>query len=136
MHLPAIVEAAESTPAAAQAAARQIHKYLSKPNTTSGFRQYNAIMLVRILTDNPGQMFTRNLDSRFVGSIKDLLRDGRDMSVQQILRETLEHLATTKSADENLGPLLEMWRKEKEKFEKNYKLSPVRQLTTLSVPLV
>jgi hypothetical protein len=49
-------------------------------------------MLIRILADNPGKTFTRNLDAKFVVTVKELLRDGRDMSVQQILRETLDTL--------------------------------------------
>lgn len=125
LHLPAIVEAAESGPAAAQAAARQLHKYLSKPTTHKGDRQYNAIMLLRILADNPGATFTRNIDSRFVASVKSILRDGRDMSVQQILRETLESLAQNKASDENLAELLAMWDREKKKYEKHHKISPV-----------
>jgi lipoate-protein ligase A len=81
--------------------------------------QYNAIMLVRILADNPGKSFTKNLDAKFVATVKELLRDGRDMSVQQILRETLESFETQKSNDENLAPLTEMWKKEKQRLEKS-----------------
>lgn len=75
-------------------------------------------MLVRILADNPGQSFTRNLDSKFTSTVKDLLRDGRDMSVQQILRETLDSFETSKANDETLAPLREMWKKEKAKWSK------------------
>jgi len=81
--------------------------------------QYNAIMLVRILSDNPGKTFTKNLDSRFVTTTKELLRDGRDMSVQQILRETLDNFETEKKNDENLAPMREMWTKYKKKMEKS-----------------
>ncbi len=80
--------------------------------------QYNAIMLVRILADNPGKSFTKNLDAKFVATVKELLRDGRDMSVQQILRETLESFETQKSSDETLAPLIEMWKREKQRLEK------------------
>lgn len=125
LHLPAIVDAAESSPAAARAAAGQIHKYLSNPTAPKGNRQYNSIMLLRILTDNPGETFTRNIDTRFVGNVKALLREGRDMGVQNILRETLESLAQNRASDENLTGLLAMWKKEKEKYEKHHKLSPV-----------
>ncbi|PGG97348.1 hypothetical protein GX51_07382 [Blastomyces parvus] len=118
LHLPAIVEAAESCPTAAKAAAEAIRRVLSNPNSKKGYKQYNAIMLVRILVDNPGPTFTRNFDAKFVSIIKDMLREGRDMSVQQILRETLEFLAVQKSHDTNLAPLAEMWKKEKAKFEK------------------
>ena len=75
-------------------------------------------MLVRILADNPGKSFTRNLDSKFTSTVKELLRDGRDMSVQQILRETLNNFEQTKPNDETLAGLTEMWRKEKEKMAK------------------
>ncbi|KAL8733110.1 MAG: hypothetical protein Q9166_002302 [cf. Caloplaca sp. 2 TL-2023] len=75
-------------------------------------------MLVRILADNPGKSFTRNLDSKFVATVKELLRDGRDMSVQQILRETLDSFETNKVDDETLGPLRDMWKKEKPKWQK------------------
>lgn len=75
-------------------------------------------MLVRILSDNPGKTFTKNLDSKFVMTTKELLRDGRDMSVQQILRETLNNFETAKKDDENLGPIRDMWVKYKTKMEK------------------
>ena len=75
-------------------------------------------MLVRILADNPGKSFTKNIDSKFVSTVKDLLRDGRDMSVQQILRETLDNFEQSKPDDETLAGLMDMWRKEKEKMAK------------------
>ncbi|EGE85980.1 hypothetical protein BDDG_08925 [Blastomyces dermatitidis ATCC 18188] len=118
LHLPAIVETAESSPSAAKAAADAIRRVLSNPDSKKGYKQYNAIMLIRILADNPGTSFTRNFDAKFVSTIKVMLRDGRDMSVQQILRETLEFLSVQKSHDPNLAPLAEMWKKEKAKFEK------------------
>ena len=80
--------------------------------------QYNAIMLVRILADNPGATFTRNIDSKFVSTVKELLRDGRDMSVQQILRETLDTFELQKSEDETVAPLIAMWKSEKAKWAK------------------
>ncbi|KAL8715489.1 MAG: hypothetical protein Q9220_000824 [cf. Caloplaca sp. 1 TL-2023] len=113
LHLPVIVESAESSPAAAREAANRIRKFLSKENFQRAYVQYNAIMLVRILADNPGKTFTRNLDGKFVSTVKELLRDGRDMSVQQILRETLDSFETAKADDETLAPLREMWKKEK-----------------------
>jgi len=119
LHLPAIVESAESSPAAAKAAANKIRKCISKENGSRAYMQYNAIMLTRILTDNPGKTFTRNFDTRFVITVKELLRDGHDMSVQQILRETLDSFETDKSADETLEPLLDMWKKEKAKVDKS-----------------
>lgn len=75
-------------------------------------------MLVRILSDNPGKTFTKNLDSKFIATTKELLRDGRDMSVQQILRETLDNFETDKKNDENLAPMREMWTTYKQKMEK------------------
>lgn len=113
-----IVEAAESSPAAAREAANRIRKFLSSNNYQRAYVQYNAIMLVRILADNPGKSFTKNLDSKFASTIKELLRAGRDMSVQQILRETLDAFETSKVDDETLAPLREMWKKEKSKWSK------------------
>ncbi|KAF3481180.1 uncharacterized protein GIQ15_03939 [Arthroderma uncinatum] len=124
LQLPTIVEAAESSPEAAKIAAHQIQKYLSKPASSHPQRQYNAIMLIRILSDNPGPSFTRNIDSRFTACVKILLRDGRDMHVAQILRETLETLSVTKANDTNLTGLIQMWTKEKEKFQKTYGYPP------------
>lgn len=118
LHLPDIVEAAESSPAAAREAANRIRKFLIRDNFQRAYVQYNAIMLVRILADNPGKSFTKNLDARFVTTVKELLRDGRDMSVQQILRETLESFETQKPGEETLLPMIEMWKKEKQKMEK------------------
>ena len=118
LHLPVIVEAAESSPSAAKEAANVIRKFLSKDNFQRAYVQYNAIMLVRILADNPGKTFTRNLDAKFVITVKELLRDGRDMSVQQILRETLDTFEMQKGNDDTLAPLRTMWLKEKQKLAK------------------
>jgi hypothetical protein len=82
--------------------------------------QYNAIMLLRILTDNPGPTFTRNLDKPFADTLKELLRYGRDPSVKQILMETLDNFEREKKADENLSVVLEMWKKEQDKMSKIY----------------
>lgn len=87
-------------------------------------------MLVRILADNPGQSFTKNLDAKFTSTVKDLLRDGRDMSVQQILRETLDSFETAKSNDETLAPLRNMWAREKSKWSKNKNAVSVTDSTT------
>ena len=118
LHLPVIVESAESSPDAAREAANRIRKFLSRDNYQRAYVQYNAIMLIRILADHPGESFTRNLDAKFASTVKDLLRDGRDMSVQQILRETLDSFETSKSNDETLAPLRDMWKKEKAKWSK------------------
>ena len=120
LHLPVIVEAAESSPKAASEAAFRIRKFLSKENLQRAYVQYNAIMLVRILADNPGKSFTKNIDQKFVGTVKELLRDGKDMSVQQILRETLDTFEEQKANDETLALLTEMWKKEKEKMGKKF----------------
>ena len=116
--MPVIVDAAESSPGAAREAALVIRKFLGKDNYMRAYVQYNAIMLVRILADNPGPSFTRNIDSKFISTVKELLRDGRDMSVQQILRETLDTFELQKSNDETLVPLLDMWKSEKKKWAK------------------
>lgn len=118
LHLPVIVEAAESSPAAAREAANVIRKFLGKENYLRAYVQYNAIMVIRILADNPGESFTRNLGGKFVVTTKELLRDGRDMSVQQILRETLDTFQLQKSQDEGLQPLITMWQNEKAKMAK------------------
>lgn len=78
-------------------------------------------MLVRILADNPGRTFTRNLDTKFVVTTKELLRDGKDMSVQQLLRETLDTFEVDKATDEGLAPLVEMWKKQKVKVDRHNK---------------
>ena len=118
LHLPVIVEAAESSPTAAREAANGIRKFLSKDNFQRAYVQYNAVMLVRILADNPGKSFTKNLDAKFVTTVKELLREGHDMSVQQILRETLDNFDVHKRDDENLSPMREMWSKHKQKMQK------------------
>lgn len=118
LHLPAIVDAAESSPSAAREASIRIRKFLSKDNYSRSYVQYNAIMLMRILTDNPGPTFTRNIDAKFVTNVKELLLLGQDLNVQQLLRETLGTFDKDRSADETLTPLLEMWRKEKAKSDK------------------
>ncbi|GAB1742065.1 hypothetical protein NU219Hw_g7454t1 [Hortaea werneckii] len=111
--LPAIVESAESSPAAAAACAYQIQKFLARGWSSKPRVQYNAIMLIRILSDNPGPTFTRNLDKAFVSTVKELLRGCRDKSTQTIMRETLDSLEVNRGYDEGLQLLLQMWRKEK-----------------------
>ena len=70
-------------------------------------------MLIRILTDNPGKSFTQNLDTKFVNQVKELLREGKDPSVQQMLQQTLKYFEDEKAGDENLNGLMELWKKEK-----------------------
>ncbi|KAJ5291998.1 hypothetical protein N7478_001249 [Penicillium angulare] len=120
VHLPRIVEIAESSPAAAQEAAYRIRKYLSTPQTTPNHIQYNAIMVMRILVDNPGHTFTRNFDTKFVSVMKDLLRTGRDWHVQHYLRQYLNTLEGIKREDPDLQPLLQMWAKEKTKGDRSF----------------
>ncbi|KAF2157382.1 hypothetical protein K461DRAFT_273548 [Myriangium duriaei CBS 260.36] len=110
LHLPVIVEAAESSPAAASAAAYQIRKFLNKSNFEKPHIQYNAVMLMRILCENPGPAFTKNIDPKFVDTVAILLRTGRDPSVQQIMRETLDALEVERAQDPGLKKLIEMWR--------------------------
>lgn len=129
LHLPVIVESAESSPQAASAAALQIRKFLSKENFSRPQVQYNAVMLIRILADNPGASFTKNLDSKFAGTVKDLLRNSRDQSVQQIARETLSALYQEKAYDTNLATLFAMWTKEMPNQPK-----PVPYARTMRVP--
>jgi hypothetical protein len=111
LHLPVIVEAAESSPQAAAAAAYQIRKFLQKDSRSRV--QYNAIMLVRILADNPGPSFTRNIDDKFVSAVKDLVKNARDGGVQQMMRETLDSFEAEKSHDNALYDLVAMWRQVK-----------------------
>lgn len=82
--------------------------------------QYNAIMLLRILTQNPGVTFTRNLDQKFADTAKALLRGGKDPNVRQMMMETLDEFEHTRSYDENLNVLIQMWQKEKEKIMRDY----------------
>jgi hypothetical protein len=113
LHLPTLVEAAVASPTAAAAAAQQIRKFLSKENYDRPHVQYNAVMLIRILADNPGQSFTKNLDKQFADTAKHLLRNGQDPSVSQILRESLDSMEREKAYDTNLNILFAMWRKER-----------------------
>jgi hypothetical protein len=70
-------------------------------------------MLIRILADNPGPSFTKNMDKQFADTVKHLLRNGQDPSVAQILRESLDAMDREKAYDTNLTALFAMWRKEK-----------------------
>lgn len=113
LHLPTIVESAVASPAAAESAARQIRVFLSKENYSRPHVQYNAVMLIRILADNPGPSFTKNLDKQFADTVKHLLRNGQDPSVAQIVKDSLDSLERDKAYDTNLNTLFAMWRKEK-----------------------
>lgn len=73
-------------------------------------------MLIRILADNPGKTFTRNVDEKFVTTVQNLLRNGRDPSVKQILMETLDTFARQKANDEGLAHLNAMWKQEHERM--------------------
>lgn len=84
--------------------------YSSRPSW-----QYNAIMLMRILTDNPGETFTRNFDQKFVETVKHLLKGSRDANVRQILMDMLDEFQHTRMDDENLVLLVQMWKRQKEK---------------------
>ena len=119
VNLPVIVDSAESSPEAAKEAAYSIRKFLSKDNNKRPYVQYNAVMLIRILADNPGKSFTRNLDAKFVTTVKDLLRSTRDPSVNQILSEALTDLSKRED-DPGLVPLKEFWVKEQDKRLKNW----------------
>ncbi|KAI0542694.1 hypothetical protein GGR58DRAFT_451601 [Xylaria digitata] len=126
IHLPPIVEAAESSPSAAKLCADMIRDYLKKDYITRPDFQYNALMLVRILSDNPGPTFTRNLDQEFAKTAKELLKNARNERVRQMLMETLDSFETTKFYDEGLVPMIEMWKKEKEKAQKSSTSAPVQ----------
>lgn len=95
-------------------------KYLCQDNAGQSYVQYNAIVLFRILIDNPGRSFTRNIDAKFVQEAKNVLKYSRDTIVQQLLRETLHTIDIEKSLlDENLIGLKEMWLKYQEKAQRN-----------------
>ncbi|KAL5118013.1 hypothetical protein ACEQ8H_004159 [Pleosporales sp. CAS-2024a] len=113
LHLPTIVESAVASPSAAAAAAQQIRHFLAKECYDRPHVQYNAVMLIRILADNPGPSFTKNLDKHFADTVKHLLRNGQDPSVSQIMRESLDSMEREKAYDTNLNTLFAMWRKEK-----------------------
>ncbi|KAI5818932.1 hypothetical protein BZA77DRAFT_305354 [Pyronema omphalodes] len=116
LYLPTIVEIAESTPSSAALAAVAILNNLDISNISRPYIQYNSIMLIRILSQNPGHSFTRNLGgSDWVHNIKELLRNGKDQSVHTILCETLEHFARdpARIADEELDRLRGFWEREK-----------------------
>ncbi|KAI1498386.1 GAT domain-containing protein [Biscogniauxia marginata] len=120
LHLPPIVDAAEDSPAAAAECARIIRKYLKRDYATKPQYQNNAIMLIRILADNPGPTFTRNFDQKFTDTVKELLRTTRDSGVRQLLMDTLDYFETAKAYDEGLALIIAMWKKEKEKSQGKY----------------
>ncbi|KAJ5490967.1 hypothetical protein N7539_002534 [Penicillium diatomitis] len=136
VHLPRIVEIAESSPTAAREAAQRIRKYLSTPNSTPTHVQFNALMLMRILGDNPGHSFTINFDEKFCNVIKDQLRNGRDWYVRHYLCEYLAHLEATRYQDDDLQMLLQVWAKIKAKspreFVQRYTVPPGTQVTNFS----
>ncbi|KAH8131558.1 hypothetical protein FP744_10001999 [Trichoderma asperellum] len=115
LFLPPIVDAAESSPTAAAESARIIRKYLAKEYSSRPSWQYNAIMLMRILADNPGETFTRSMDAKFVDTARALLKGTKDSNVRQILMDTLEEFERAKFYDTNLTLIISMWQEEKEK---------------------
>ncbi|UKZ74221.1 hypothetical protein TrVFT333_001881 [Trichoderma virens FT-333] len=117
---PPIVDAAESSPTAAAECARIIRKYMAKEYSSRPSWQYNAIMLMRILADNPGETFTRNLDVKFVDTSRALLKGTKDNGVRQILMDTLDDFERTKFYDVNLTLIITMWQEEKDKAIKQH----------------
>jgi len=85
-------------------------------------------MLIRILTDNPGETFTRNIDSKFVDNFQTLLKSQRDSSVIQMAIETLSGLQKDKAHLNGVDKLLAMWNK----LRKGY--PPPRQNTLQPLP--
>ena len=116
LYLPNIVDACESSPLAAKEAAHLIRKFLTRDYSNKPHFQFSSIMLIRILVDNPGHTFTRNIDAKFVQTLKILLRTTSDPNVVHILSETLNKFEREKTDDENLELLLEMWKKEQGKL--------------------
>lgn len=110
--------------------------FLSKDNYNRPHVQYNAVMLIRILADNPGASFTKNLDKPFADTVKHLLRNGHDPSVSQLIHETLNSLERDKAADANLAILFAMWRKEKGLMETAAKSFGPRTLNAPAWPAV
>lgn len=115
LFLPPIVDAAESSPSAAAESARIIRKYLAKDYSSRPSWQYNAVMLMRILADHPGETFTRNMDAKFVDTARALLRGTKDNNVRQILMDTLDEFERAKFYDTNLTLAISMWQEEKDK---------------------
>lgn len=96
------------------ACAYTISHYLEKPYFTQPSIQYNAIMLIRILSDNPGSTFMRGFDKDFVETVRVLLVKNKDGGTQQILRETLDALEAGRAGhDEGAKRLMSMWRSQK-----------------------
>ena len=118
---------------AAKEAANKLRKFLSKDYSSRSYVQSNAVMLVRILVDNPGKTFTRNIDTKFVLTVKELFKNTSDLSVRQMLAETLDTFEREKSGDENLAALLEMWKNQKAKAQKT--INGVSLLHPQSLPL-
>ncbi|KZF19724.1 hypothetical protein L228DRAFT_39554 [Xylona heveae TC161] len=112
LFLPVIVEAASASPTAAKEAAYVIRKVLVKDASRSQ-SQYNAIMLIRILSENPGPAFARGFDSKFQQAIQWTLRHCKHTSVHQFLCEVLDYLESRYGQDETFRPIIELWRKEK-----------------------
>ena len=125
--LPSIVEAAESSPQAATECARYIRKFMHRDYWARPNFVYNAIMLMRILVENPGMTFTRNMDKKFVDAVRDVLRGCEHAHVVHFLVEALQELEAKSAADEGIGRMVEMWRKEKAKSKSAYGPAPSQQ---------
>jgi hypothetical protein len=92
-------------------------------SSVKAYSQYNAVMLMRILSDNPGKVFTRNLGgTKFVATVTNLWREGKDPSVRQLLGETLEHFSNSKKDHDGLHPLILFWTQEKGMMSSPYRI--------------
>lgn len=126
------MDSAECSPTAAAEAAKTIKKYLDSKYYSEPQLQYNAVMLLRILADNPGKTFTRNLDERFAEKIKELCKHGRDHNVRQLLVETLEYFDSSKKDDEGLQHLRAVWLKQKIVLAR-YQPQPIYQQVCVTI---
>lgn len=120
VYLVEIVELAVSSPAAAQRCAQLVHEYLKGTNISY---QYKSLGLIPILVANPGATFTRNLDSEFTETVKLLLKGKKTdpkvlhMAIQvlnELDQKENKKLRDGKPRDEELTPLLEMYKKERD----------------------
>ncbi|KAK9456885.1 hypothetical protein V1511DRAFT_495568 [Dipodascopsis uninucleata] len=107
IYLPTIVDCAQATPAAAREAIRAVRKRIDPKHGSGSVTQYNAIMVLRILidTDSIAVQEAIGSDDKLAPILKTVLKNSRDPSIVDFLRDTLVRCASTKGDVEGFSAL-------------------------------
>lgn len=91
---------------------------------------------MRILAENPGAPFTAHFDSKFISTVRSLLKNNPYINVQQLMRSTLDtwEADLTKVDEPGMSSLIKMWKefktKAKDKDKESHPSTPTHTPAT------